>query len=673
MNSFERTPTQAPESVNGGENGEDMEGIEIAGSGEKSEQSQKSEAERSAEELREAMDIEGCAQREDPEGLANALRNGMSIQIEIDGIEEAINECRASIGDAESRLGEITTKKENTKQTHELRREALVVRVKKLFGLGDKKLKHLEKRIRELDNEEQRTQNVRDDSIKEISGLEERMRGLDPDEPKRDFLEKFNKPMSPSEKERLLKFEALAQLSTGEYVELWRRLNPFFVTHVTRQGVRDHSGMIYHTAGMGEVHNGLKDMLSEKSLKSPALVEYGLRPGFSEGDVGAMLKKEFFEKYPDLDAIKKSKYFEFASGEVTPEYAADVLLASLPLNTTLASADPWADKQAVHFARHMVASDFYGGETDNEAFLVFPTDVIASQCRFGGHVGADLTRAQIKSETKWNDFFVWSKSGEIPIDAGIVFLPKSTSVDPETGSRYATKIVTQNGTEKRAVEKDEELINRIIEWAKNLKADAPELAEPIRTYTNSEDPPIKAKLVELGISEKLYDRELSLQNVYYNFRNLAKTGTMGGFKMPGDESLSREELIEKEIRKWLDLYNLDLKLASSTIPAEEYWENYFSAHPEARPAHMVYYDGDPTEAVEDFLGSYGVLKRTNPYEDPDHTQQMTGPGDSVERDGVWLGFEHHYIEDARKDKELQAEHDRFNEIARTMITEFYSQ
>ena len=56
---------------------------------------------------------------------------------------------------------------------------------------------------------------------------------------------------SPEEKKAELTFEKMAELSTEEYLELWKHLNPFYVTHVTRQGVRDHNSMIYHSGGMG--------------------------------------------------------------------------------------------------------------------------------------------------------------------------------------------------------------------------------------------------------------------------------------------------------------------------------------------------------------------------------------------------------------------------------------
>ena len=66
------------------------------------------------------------------------------------------------------------------------------------------------------------------------------------------------------------------------------------MTHVTRQGFRDHNSMPYHSAGMRTFHNGFTEMLNnDKELRSPYEVEYGIaRQEPTEELVHKILQKE---------------------------------------------------------------------------------------------------------------------------------------------------------------------------------------------------------------------------------------------------------------------------------------------------------------------------------------------------------------------------------------------
>ena len=279
---------------------------------------------------------------------------------------------------------------------------------------------------------------------------------------------------SPEKKIQDLTFERMSELSTEEYLELWKTLNPFFVTHVTRQGIRDHNAMIYHSAGMGRVHRGLQRVLEDdKCLRSPMRVNDGLPENFDEKDVERVLDKLVFSN-DEYDGVNPR-----------------IVLQNLPMNSSVAAADPWGDGRAIHFAQHTVLDDYYGGESGNEIFFVFPTDVIASQCRFGGHTRGNLCTAQVENERKWNDLFVWSDSGEIPLDAGLVFLPKSQMVDRVNGSKYSLKEVEhEDGRVELLPEKDEERIRRFSEWIKNASEDSPEFVaiSERRDYSLFEQP-----------------------------------------------------------------------------------------------------------------------------------------------------------------------------------------
>ncbi len=473
-----------------------------------------------------------------------------------------------------------------------------------------------------------------------------------------DYESQPEEPLTPEQKKSELTFEKVSELSTDEYIELWRRLNPFYATHATRQGIRDHSGMVYHSAGLGAFSNGMKAMLRDgKTLRTKAGANYGLMPGFTEEDVARAL---------DTMIGEESEMFT----DLTPEETVGIL----PMNATFASAEPWSDQQAVHFGQLTVLDDFYGAETGNEAFCVFPTDVIASQCQFGGHMYS-LTMAQVRAERKWNDLFVWPKDGKIPLDAGFVFLPSSQMVDRKTGSRYSIQEqVTETGEIVFTPAKDEERIKRFKEWIESLTEDSPEVVAVRQGGDNSL---MKQKVREIGIPERCINSLVSYGHEYTILMFVGE-GHLGNLYLPQEqlERMTPEEKADYSIRLYLESNNADLKEAEDTIPAREYWEQYFADHPEEKPKHIIYYDGDPSTAVEEFLTEHGIAKQKEPryispysYSSPDREQAITGPGDSSERDGKMLGFDDHYVRDPGTNEEMRAEHVRFNQLALKILRE----
>jgi hypothetical protein len=80
--------------------------------------------------------------------------------------------------------------------------------------------------------------------------------------------------LSPMDKEELLKSELLSNFSLDQYVRFWKNLSPFYLSHVTRQGFRDHNAMIYHSNGMNEFSSGFMDVVNDDFLlKSPLAIE----------------------------------------------------------------------------------------------------------------------------------------------------------------------------------------------------------------------------------------------------------------------------------------------------------------------------------------------------------------------------------------------------------------
>ena len=123
------------------------------------------------------------------------------------------------------------------------------------------------------------------------------------------------------------------------------------VTHVTRQGIRDHIGMIYHSAGEGAYVDGFMKMVEDGRLRSPLgvyLVE-------SE-------KEQAIAKFLHLDSYK------------TKEEALNQLAALT--DARQGEAGDYADRMAVHFATEEVADTYYGSEKGNEIFVAYPPHIL---------------------------------------------------------------------------------------------------------------------------------------------------------------------------------------------------------------------------------------------------------------------------------------------------------
>jgi len=660
--------------------GEELIGGELAGDGSEEEVSaeevaeimgEESEKARKVERLRGWIDLDAIAAREDPDGLAEVEREGETRRGRVEDLKVALTEKDGRYAEVDARReeipGEVVAAQRELELYDRKERRSALGGVKKALGIGAKKRAELAAKYDRLVKE-------RDDLWKEkreIEGeratLERTIAEADIDGAKREFLEQFETPLTPEEKKEGLDFEALAELSTEEYLRLWRRLNPFFVTHVTRQGVRDHNAMIYHSAGMGEFQEGMTGVLAdEKKLRTPAEVRLGLGREITEENVGKALDKMLFSTDVDIEEMRRRGMSDQA---IVKE-----LVGGLPVNTTIAAAEPWSDKRAVHFAQLTVLDDNYGGESGNEAFFVFPTDVIASQCRFGGHTRDNLVSAETVTERKWNDMFVWPKDEDITIDAGLTFLPKGMMVDPETGSKYATKLVEVDGREARVPVVDEEAVVKFTEWVAGLSGEDEAVKAATGMNGRLDATMLREEALRAGVSERVL---ADLLEEPYELQNFVKGGELGPLWMVPEEELAKMTPEEKRIRsvqEFLSGKASTWKLAEDAVPAQEYWEGYFRKHPEQRPAHVVYYDGDPSAAVVRTLKEAGILEEMPGYYSTfgrDDAQMWTGKGDSHERDGKWLGFEENRVADAGKDAALQAEHEKFNEIARKLVAEHY--
>lgn len=317
------------------------------------------------------------------------------------------------------------------------------------------------------------------------------------------------------------------------------------------------------------------------------------------------------------------------------------------LNFHLATAPKYADETAVHFAAQLVANDYYGGENGNEVFFVFPSDILASQHNFAFNGWEkDFTKPQ--SETKWNDVFVWPNTVENPgimVDAGMVFLPESTPVDPETGSKYASEIKTIEGEEKRVMIEDTPLVESFISWGQKLDAQS----TVWQAFTRHKEERNYWRREELG-TDCFTTCVGELQEL--------------GFQLDAAVPLANQLIKNMYYRDSFDSEMLQLmikeagaqwKRAENTIPSKEYWEKYFASNPTLRPKHIHYYDGDPTSAILEFQQENNI-----------------GKADTSEKDGQLLGFDDHHVIGMKKDPRANQGYEELVAVANKIISEHYT-
>jgi len=433
-------------------------------------------------------------------------------------------------------------------------------------------------------------------------------------------------PLTNEEKRELLTPEALADLNTDEYIALWRRLNPHFLSHVTRQGFRDHTGndvMVSHDSGYREFNEGFTKVMKNGRNLLPPLGRIGLAD-LSDDTVNEFVTQFFSESTEISVEEAKERFHKF-------------------LNFGLASAPKYADITATHFAAQIVSDVYYGGEADNEVMFVYPSDVLASQYPYAFN-GWEKTFTEAQSETKWNDVFVWTDPNNpgVPVDSGVVFLPLNTQVDPETGSKYASEEVEIEGNPTRKLLKDNDLEEMFIRWSGDLGQEIYDVVEDYkaeRNYFDRRDKErlartvIQSAILQLGFPE---DVVLRLGSRVFS------------------ELLSWGKTSSEDITELLEQTGAVFKRPENAIPSKDYWEDYFSKNPHLRPAHVYYYDGSPTTGVYNFLQENGI-----------------GSADTSKEEGSLLGFDDNHVLDMESDSRSNQGYDELLAKANRRIDEIF--
>jgi len=396
---------------------------------------------------------------------------------------------------------------------------------------------------------------------------------------------------------KLFTEEHLASLSVEDYALLMKRFPSEMVTHVTRQGVRDHTGMWEHTAGEGAFHNGFEKMLDDGALKSPLAIKFA-----ENGKEETILE------------ILRSK----RSGELpkTREEALNVLDSYMR-----GGQGSYADKAAVHFAAEEVADHYYGSEKGNEIFIAYPSAFVGSQYHFSH---GDIAPEKIGDQH--NDAWVLSQEDHgMKLDAGLVFIPKDAQVDPKTGSRYEIGPDKKPLKNTAAVESLKQLTDspkmpaymqqiqeRLGRLSTSEKLPSPSTWESELGNSNWDSYarkdvleallPIRDKIKEItGISD---DRILSK---LFDYRNAGNFGNAGN----RHDERERQGNYERAIDSVLEESGTRFAEAKNTVSSEEYWSAYFSAHPDKKPSKIIFYSGgDPTKAMYEWKRAHGIDKRS---------------------------------------------------------------
>jgi len=417
--------------------------------------------------------------------------------------------------------------------------------------------------------------------------------------------------------------EHLVSLSFEDYTLLLKRFPGEMVVHVTRQGVRDHIGHMYHTVGEGAYADGFMKMVEDGRLRSPLGVY------LVEGE-----KEQAIARFLHLDNFK------------TKEEALNYL--STLTEGRQGDTGSYVDRMAVHFATEEVADCYYGSEKGNEIFIAYPSAHIASQYYFSGQLNES-------GGGYWNDQWIWANEERgMDLNAGLIFIPEEAKVDRKTGSRYELdedgnpiKNSEYQDAFKRVVDSADfhNFANQVMEITGKLNQswDSPNLLPRNRELLERLEPFRQRLEQEFGITDR------RLQMAILNYHHLF--------------SLDIQKKNQEEGREEA-FYSIDLVLegamtdegilyveAKDVISSKEFWEARFAENPTKRPSKVVYYKGtSPTKALYEWREAHGIGKRAK---DKD------------------VGFSERHIE--RNAPQATAGLDRFKILAEKIIEDQFAQ
>jgi len=403
----------------------------------------------------------------------------------------------------------------------------------------------------------------------------------------------------------------LASLSLENYVLLLKRFPREMVAHVTRQGIRDHVGHMYHTGGEGAFADGFTKMVEDGRLRSPLGVY------LVENE-----KEQAIARFLDLDNFK------------TKEEALSYLD-----NLAGGGQSSYADRMAVHFATEEVADCYYGSEKGNEIFIAYPSAHVASQYYFSGQLNKG-------GGNYWNDQWVWANEEKgMDLNAGLVFIPEEAKVDRKTGSRYELD-------ERRNPVKNSEYqaaFRRLVDSADfhDFASQVMEITDKLTSGSQESQQQLEPFRQRLGQEFGLNDQRI--QHAILDYHNLFSLDIQKKNQEEGKEDPPHS--VDSVIERALQEEGILFSEAKDTISSKEFWEARFAENPTKRPSKIVYYKGvDPTRALDEWRREQGIDKRT---ENKD------------------IGFSERHVK--RSAPQAAAGFDRFKTLAEKVIEDHFAQ
>lgn len=358
--------------------------------------------------------------------------------------------------------------------------------------------------------------------------------------------------LSLEDQEKYLSEEFLIKLDLDDYLILMKRLSGLYASHVTRYGVREQILRDQHTIGEGEFMDSFTGILKDHRLHS-LFSNIIKESDYAKKTITEMIcdvKKE-------IQKPKKQDVIKFIMDEFVKEQEDSFFHP--------------ADLSSVHMGVNDTLDRYYGSEVNYGIYFYFPAEVIAKNYHHQDGAG-------IKLEKSLNDFCndlgVWNKGKGIPIDAGIVCIPKNIFVDKETGSQYlldnknkptiipeaAKHVEFYHGNEK----KFEDVLLKLKKEEKSFSGEKKQFYES----DNFNQAVAKLKFNNNEIFRKYYEFGAQDKDAYYNR------------DFPPD--------LRRFYQHGLNMY-YERAPKERLVSSEAFWGNYFSTNPEQKPSKIFYY------------------------------------------------------------------------------------
>ncbi len=357
-------------------------------------------------------------------------------------------------------------------------------------------------------------------------------------------------PLTADEQERYLSEAAVISMNLKDYLTMMKRLSGYFLSHVTRYGVRQQTFMSTgggHNVGVGEFMDNFTPALEAGKLNSffTNLInetEY----------VNGILQKLVIIK------IKEAK-----DGSTDKRAVVEEVLKEL-IRWDAHDLHP-ADRTTVHFASNDIAARYYGAEVGYNIYFYYPAEVIAKNYH---HEWQGNTNVTAETDSWYNDVGVWNNGKGVPINAGLLCIPENIKVDRKTGSQYLLdangKPVINPATAEhlKFYEANRALFDKVLLSLEKIRDKYENGVRGWDQFLDSDEVKEAAKI--LGFSKL---------NTFQSYLNFAS---------PFNPKLKR-------FYHFRDRSYYARPPEENLISSKNFWESYFQKHPDQKPNKIFYF------------------------------------------------------------------------------------